>query len=74
MAACSSPTCPVSEDLEKILRISGELAAGVRDLRQHLKQCEACPNWKECRRRRGVHQAIANAIDDVTHEWEQSYG
>jgi hypothetical protein len=65
---CPVSDCPIKPDVEKVVRLSGDLAFAIHKLRRDLKKCRACPA-EACQLRGLFNERVQGALTQITEEW-----
>ncbi len=64
-----SQACPVILEAQDILVCQEELSRKLRHLRMSMKRCPVCPHSGKCEGLKVIHNAIDQAIREVSEEW-----
>jgi hypothetical protein len=62
-------TCPVIQEAQNILSMSGNLARAMRRLRKKINRCSSCEFAGACPEIRHFQNQITTAIAELTDEW-----
>jgi hypothetical protein len=62
-------TCPVIQEAQNILAMSGNLTRAMRRLRKKMNRCSSCEFAGACPEMRHFQSQIITAIVELTDEW-----
>lgn len=61
--------CIVAQDCQQIKDLSKDMKKAIRQLRNHLRQCDSCPHLEDCPTLAQVNATINAEILAINDEW-----